>query len=242
MGHGALSPDPDRTLPDDTRRIMLEWVDPVRTVGRMRHPTIFPRLIRLPEQMEHAPKVEAMTEQDLRITEAFARERARLWRFIRSRVPNEADAEDVLQDVFFELVEAERLMQPLQQVGAWLFRVARNRIIDRFRKKSAEAVQDAPAAEGRETRFLRDLLPGRDAGPEAAYAREVLLEELDAALEELTEEQREVFVAHELEGRSFRELAEDSGLSVNTLLSRKHYAVLHLRRRLRAIYREFVEF
>jgi RNA polymerase sigma factor (sigma-70 family) len=191
--------------------------------------------------MEHAPKVEAMAEQDLRISEAFARERERLWRFIRSRVPNDADAEDVLQDVFSELVEAERLMQPLRQAGAWLFRVARNRIIDRFRKKAVEAAQSFPEAESGETRLLDDLLPGRDAGPEAAYAREVLLDELDAALEELTEEQRDVFVAHELEGRSFRELAQETGLSVNTLLSRKHYAVMHLRRRLRAIYREFVE-
>jgi RNA polymerase sigma factor (sigma-70 family) len=191
--------------------------------------------------MEHAPEVEAMAEQDLRISEAFARERDRLWRFIRSRVPNEADAEDVLQDVFSELVEAERLMQPLQQAGAWLFRVARNRIIDRFRKHATEAVQSFPEAEGGEARFLDDLLPGQDASPEAAYAREVLLEELDAALGELTEDQREVFVAHELEGRSFRELAEATGLPVNTLLSRKHYAVMHLRRRLRAIYREFVE-
>jgi RNA polymerase sigma factor (sigma-70 family) len=191
--------------------------------------------------MEHAPKVEAMAEQDLRISEVFARERERLWRFIRSRVPNDADAEDVLQDVFSELVEAERLMQPLRQAGAWLFRVARNRIIDRFRKKATEAVQSFPEAEGGETRLLDDLLPGRNASPEAAYAREVLLDELDAALEELTEEQRDVFVAHELEGRSFRELSEDTGLAVNTLLSRKHYAVMHLRRRLRAIYREFVE-
>jgi RNA polymerase sigma factor (sigma-70 family) len=175
--------------------------------------------------MEHAPKVEAMAEQDLRISEGFARERARLWNFIRSRVPNEADAEDVLQDVLSELVEAERLMQPLQQVGAWLFRVARNRIIDRFRKKATEAVQDSPAAaDGGEPLLLDDLL-----------------EELNAALEELPKEQRDVFVAHELEGRSFHELAADTGLSVNTLLSRKHYAVLHLRRRLRAIYREFVE-
>jgi RNA polymerase sigma factor (sigma-70 family) len=191
--------------------------------------------------MEHAPKVEAMAEQDLRISEAFARERERLWRFIRSRVPNDADAEDVLQDVFSELVEAERLMQPLRQAGAWLFRVARNRIIDRFRKKAVEAAQSFPEAESGETRLLDDLLPGRDASPEAAYAREVLLDELDAALEELTEEQRDVFVAHELEGRSYRELAQETGLSVNTLLSRKHYAVMHLRRRLRAIYREFVE-
>ncbi len=192
--------------------------------------------------MDHAPKVEAMAEQDDRISEAFQRERTRLRNFIRSRVPNEADAEDVLQDVFSELVEAERLMQPLQQVGAWLFRVARNRIIDRFRKKESQAVHAHPAAAGSgEQLVLDDLLPGRDAGPEAAYAREVLLEELDAALEELPAQQRDVFVAHELQGRSFAELAVETGVPVNTLLSRKHHAVLHLRRRLWAIYREFVE-
>ncbi len=182
-----------------------------------------------------------MAEQDDRISKAFERERARLRKFIRRRVPNEADAEDVLQDVFSELVEAERLMQPLQQVGAWLFRVARNRIIDRFRKKASQAVEATYPADGGTRLFLDDLLPGLDAGPEAAYARDVLLEELDAALEELPPQQRDVFIAHELEGRSFQELAAETGVPVSTLLSRKHYAVLHLRRRLREIYREFVE-
>ncbi|MFI5400052.1 MAG: RNA polymerase sigma factor [SAR324 cluster bacterium] len=192
--------------------------------------------------MQHAPKAEAMTEQDAQISEVFARERARLRNFIRNWVPNEADAEDVLQDVFSELVEAERLMQPLRQVSAWLFRVARNRIIDRFRRRAAESELGVrPAEAGGGPSSLERLLPSRDSGPEAAYAREVLLQELDAALDELPEEQRAVFVAHELEGRSFKELAAETGLTVNTLLSRKHYAVLHLRRRLRAIYREFVE-
>jgi RNA polymerase sigma factor (sigma-70 family) len=197
--------------------------------------------------MEHAPKVEAMAEQDVRISEAFERERTRLRNFIRSRVPNDADVEDLLQDVFSELVEAERLMKPLQQVGAWLFRVARNRIIDRFRRKASEGVQIgnpaiAPekAREG-EGLFLEELLPGRDAGPEEVYAREVLLDELNVAIDELPEEQRDVFVAHELEGRSFQELAAETGIPLNTLLSRKHSAVLHLRQRLRDIYREFVE-
>jgi RNA polymerase sigma factor (sigma-70 family) len=193
--------------------------------------------------MEHAPKVAAMAEQDLRIAEVFARERARLRNFIRSRVPNEADAEDLLQDVFSELVEAERLMQPLQQVGAWLFRVARNRIIDRFRKQATAGAQETEAAsgEGAEPTFLLDLLPSSDAGPEGAFAREVLLQELEAALAELSEEQRNVFIGHELEGRSFQAMAAETGLAVNTLLARKHYAVQHLRRRLQAIYREFVE-
>lgn len=168
------------------------------------------------------------------------REQRRLRNFIRRRVVDEGDVEDILQDVFYELVVAYRLMEPVQQVGAWLFRVARNRIIDLFRKRTSEALRSAPTPAATEEEALRweDLLPSPDAGPEAAYARRVLAEELDAALDELPEEQCEVFIAHEIEGRSFKELAAEMGLSVNTLLSRKHYAVLHLRRRLQAIYDE----
>lgn len=187
-----------------------------------------------------------MNEQDRRIAETVEREQGRLRGFIRKRVPDLEDAEDVLQDVFSELVEAYRLLKPIEEVGAWLFRVARNRIIDRFRKKKpgssiAEALQSPDGEQGARAGSLEDLLPSPEAGPEAAYARGVLLEELDAALEELPEEQRFVFVAHELEGRSFRELAAETGIGVNTLLSRKHYAVLHLRRRLQNIYDEFKE-
>lgn len=185
-----------------------------------------------------------MSEQDRRIAEAIEREQGRLRNFIRKRVPDRQDVEDVLQDVFFELVEAYRLMKPIEEVGAWLFRVARNRIIDRFRKKRPESLALArpiPDYEEGDIGPLEDLLPSSDAGPEAAYARGVLLDELEAALEELPAEQRFVFVAHELEGRSFRELASETGVSVNTLLSRKHYAVLHLRRRLQSIYDEFKE-
>lgn len=180
-------------------------------------------------------------EQNHRIVETVEREQSRLRSFIRKRVLDEGEAEDILQEVFFELVQAYRLMKPVEQVGAWLFRVARNRIIDRFRKRGQEIAKgNGPARESDgETFPWEELLPSPDAGPEAAYAREVLMEELDAALDELPDEQREVFVAHELEGRSFNELAAATGLSVNTLLSRKHYAVLHLRRRLRAIYDEF---
>src|SRR5881396_1472743 len=173
-----------------------------------------------------------LSEQDRRIAETVARERARLRNFIRARVPDAGDAEDILQEVFYELVEAVRAMQPLEEVTAWLFRVARNRIIDLFRKKKPEPLEDLG---------LQDLLPSLDGGPEAAYARSVLLDEMDAALDELPPEQREVFVAHELQGRSFKELAAESGLSVNTLLSRKHYAVAHLRRRLQAIHDEFTK-
>lgn len=182
-------------------------------------------------------------EQDHRISEAIEREQTRLWNFIRKRVVDQRDAEDVLQDVFYELVEAYRLMKPVEQVGAWLFSVARNRITDLFRKKKPEALTSDPVGitEDGEVLLLEDMLPSRDAGPEAAYARSVLLEELDEALDELPEEQREVFIAHELEGRSFRELAAQSGLSVNTLLARKHYAVLHLRERLQAIYNEITK-
>jgi RNA polymerase sigma factor (sigma-70 family) len=181
-------------------------------------------------------------EQNRRISEAIEREQTRLRNFIRKRVPNQGDAEDILQDVFYSLLEAYRLMDPIEQVGAWLFRVARNRITDLFRKKKPEPFTDAIAvAEDGDKLLLEDLLPSPDAGPEAAYARAVLLEELDDALEGLPEEQREVFIAHEIEGRSFKELAAETGLSVNTLLSRKHYAVLHLRQRLQAIYDEFTQ-
>jgi len=179
-------------------------------------------------------------EQDQRISEAFGLERARLRNFIRKRVADENDVEDILQDAFYELVEAYRMMKPVEQVGAWLFQVARNRITDLFRKKRPEALGNEPVGyeEDGESLLLQDLLPSPDAGPEEAYARSVLLEELDAALDELPEEQREVFIAHEIEGYSFKELAAATGLGINTLLSRKHYAVVHLRQRLQAIYDE----
>ncbi len=183
----------------------------------------------------------AMAEQDQRISEAIEREQSRLRNFIRRRVADRDDAEDVLQDVFYELVEAYRLMKPVEQVTAWLFRVARNRIIDLFRKKSREALREEPPAvtEDGETLPLEELLPSPEAGPDAAYARSVLLEELEAALDELPDELREVFIAQELMGYSFKEIAEQTGVSVNTLLSRKHYAVLYLRERLQAIRDEF---
>lgn len=188
--------------------------------------------------------MERMSEQDHQISETVAREQSRLRNFIRRRVNDESDAEDILQDVFSELVEAYRLMQPIEQVGAWLFRVARNRIIDRFRKKTPKPEglrEELAIAEDGESVVLEDMLPSPDAGPEAAYARTVLLEEVADALDELPKEQREIFIAHEIEGRSFKELAVKTGLPVNTLLSRKHYAVIHLRERLRIIYDEFKE-
>ena len=177
-------------------------------------------------------------QQDQRIAETVRQEQGRLWNFIRRRVPDAGDAEDILQDVFYELVEAYRMMQPIEQVGAWLFRVARNRITDRFRKKKPELFTDQ-AVFGEESLSFEDLLPSPDAGPEAAYARSVMLEELEDALDELPDEQREVFLATEFEGYSFRELAEQAGLSINTLLSRKRYAVQHLRRRLQKVHEEF---
>lgn len=182
------------------------------------------------------------SEQNREISEAVEQQRTRLRNFIRSRVPDSADAEDILQDVFFELVEAYRLMKPIQTLSGWLFQVARNRITDRFRKKKTVAIADINL-ENRDGDMLgiEDLLPSPDVGPEAAYARSVLLEELTDALAELPEEQRAVFIAHEIEGRSFAELAAESGTSINTLLSRKRYAVLRLRERLEEIYRNFQE-
>jgi len=184
-----------------------------------------------------------MAQQDQRISEAINREHARLRNFIRRRVPDQAEAEDILQDVFYELVEAYRMMNPIEQVTAWLFRVARNRIVDLFRRKNREAQLRGPAEleEGSDAVLSQDLLPSREAGPEAAYARSVLIEELDAALDELPEEQHDVFIAHELMGYSFKELAAQWGVSLNTLLSRKHYAVLQLRQRLQAIHEEFTK-
>ena len=181
-------------------------------------------------------------EQDQRISEVVKRERSRLFSFIRRRVPDPRDAEDILQDVFYELVEANRLLMPIDHVTGWLFRVARNRIIDLLRKRKPESFSDTTVVneEGDLLQF-EDLLPSPDAGPEALYARSVLLDELALALSELPEEQREVFVAHELEGRSFKDMSATTGVSVNTLLSRKRYAVLHLRERLQGIYDEFTK-
>lgn len=183
-----------------------------------------------------------MTEQDRQISEIIAEERSRLRNFIRRRVPDPSDVEDILQEVFYELVEANRLLMPIDHMTGWLFRVARNRITDLFRKKKPETFSDTSVEdEDGEVLRIEDLLPSPDAGPEALYVRNVLFDELALALKELPDEQREVFVAHELEGRSFKELSAESGVNVNTLLSRKRYAVLHLRERLRNIYDEFMK-
>ena len=194
--------------------------------------------------MKDAASLERMAfEQDERISAVVKREQSRLRNFIRRRVPDPRDAEDILQDVFYALVEANRLLVPIEHVTGWLFRVARNRIIDVFRKKKPESFSDIAvvADENDELLQLEELLPSPDAGPEALYARNMLLDDLELALEDLPEGQREVFVAHELEGRSFKELAAETGVSVNTLLSRKRYAVLHLRERLQSIYDEFMK-
>src|ERR1035441_10401808 len=192
--------------------------------------------------MKDAASLERMSlEQDRRISEVVKREQSRLRNFIRRRVPDPRDAEDILQEVFYELVEANRLLMPIEHVTGWLFRVARNRITDLFRKKKPENFSDVMVGdEGGELLEIEDLLPSPDAGPEALYVRSVLLDELELALGELPDEQREVFVAHEMEGRSFKELSAATGVSMNTLLSRKRYAVLHLRRRLQSIHDEFL--
>jgi RNA polymerase sigma factor (sigma-70 family) len=179
-------------------------------------------------------------EQDQRISETLKREQSRLRNFIRRRVPDPRDAEDILQDVFYELVEANRLLMPIEHLTGWLFRVARNRITDLFRKKKPESFSDlAVLNEEDELLRLEDLLPSPDAGPAAIYARGVLLEELERAVDELPAEQREVFIAHEVEGRSFKQIAAETGVGVNTLLSRKRYAVLRLRARLEDVHDEF---
>jgi RNA polymerase sigma factor (sigma-70 family) len=212
------------------------------------HPTISALLIRLQKWMNEAASAKYMViermalEQDQRISEVVKREQSRLRNFIRRRVPDPLDAEDILQDVFYRLVEANRLLMPIEHVTGWLFRVARNRITDLFRKKEPENFSEIDSAdEGDESLQFEDLLPSPDAGPEALYARAVLLGELQRAVAELPKEQREVFVAHELDGRSFKELSAATGVSVNTLLSRKRYAVLHLRERLQQVYDEFTE-
>jgi len=178
-------------------------------------------------------------EQNQRISEVVVREQSRLRDFIRWRVPDPRDAEDILQDVFYELVEANRLLMPIEHLTGWLFRVARNRIIDLLRKNKPEDFSDVAADEDDELPQLEDLLPSPNAGPEALYARNVLLDELELAVDELPEEQREVFVAYELEGLSFKEIAAETGENINTLLSRKRYALLYLRKRLQNIYDEF---
>jgi RNA polymerase sigma factor (sigma-70 family) len=190
--------------------------------------------------MDEPMSVLAMTEQDRQISAVVEEQQSRLRNFIRKRVPNESDVEDLLQEVFYELLAAHRLLMPIDYVTGWLFRVARNRITDLFRKKKPENFTDASVMdEDGELLLIEDLLPSPDDGPEALYLRSVLLDELEFALDELPAEQREVFVAHELEGRSFKEISADTGVNVNTLLSRKRYAVLHLRERLQSIHDEF---
>jgi len=192
--------------------------------------------------MEDAASLGPMArDEDRRIAEEFERQGSRLRRFIRRRVGDPRDAEDVLQDVFAALVEANRLLVPIDHVTGWLFRVARNRITDLFRRKKPDSLGDAAVVEDDERLPLEDLLPSPDAGPEALYARNLLLDELEMAIDELPVEQREAFVAHELEGRSFKEMAAETGVSVNTLLSRKRYAVLRLRKRLQGVYDDFAK-
>jgi RNA polymerase sigma factor (sigma-70 family) len=188
------------------------------------------------------PSLDQITaDQDLLIARAIEQDRSRLRNYIRKQVVDPDLTEDILQDVFSELIEAYRLLKPIEQVSGWLFRVAKNRIIDRFRGKKLESLSDsAYGDENDEDVLLIDLLPSPESGPDVAYASAVLLDELEEALEELPEEQRSVFIKHEWEGYSFKELASESGVGVNTLLSRKRYAVLFLRQRLQAIYDEFV--
>jgi RNA polymerase sigma factor (sigma-70 family) len=181
----------------------------------------------------------SFVEQDRLIASAYQHHEPRLRRFVRSRTLQDEDVEDVLQDVFYELISAYRLMKPAEEMTAWLFRVARNRVTDLFRRRRSVSLQESSTSdEDGEGPTLEDLLPSPDAGPEAVYLRELFYDALDAALEDLPAEQREVFIAHEFEGRSFKELAEVYGVSVNTLLSRKRRAVLYLRERLAELQQE----
>ena len=180
-----------------------------------------------------------MSEQDQFLAEAMEREEPRLRSFIRKRVLDTSDAEDVLQDVFYELIAAYRMMQPVEQVTAWMFRVARNRITDLFRRRKTVSLNEPASADEDSAETLEDLLPAADAGPDAVFARGVLLEALEDALDELPEAQREAFLAHEVLGRSFKEMSAETGVSVNTLLARKRYAVLHLRKRLKEVQEDF---
>ncbi|QNE41680.1 sigma-70 family RNA polymerase sigma factor [Hymenobacter sp. NBH84] len=179
--------------------------------------------------------------QDRQIQQAVREQRARLLAFIRRRIPDEAEAEDVLQDVFAELVESYRLLKPVEQAAAWLFRVARNRITDLYRRKKTASLEDELHATGTDeddSLLLADILPAPDDAPENRLLRETLMEALAAALEELPPAQRQVFIWHELEEKSFREMEEETGVPLKTLISRKHYAVQHLRKRLQKLYTE----
>jgi RNA polymerase sigma factor (sigma-70 family) len=181
------------------------------------------------------------SQQDRELSATVRRERGRLLAYIRRWIADAAEAEDILQEALFELVLAYRMLQPVEQAGAWLARVARNRIIDRFRRGGRFRAVEVPAGDDDAAGGgLAELLPAADGGPEAAAMRELLLAEIEAALAELPVEQREVFVAQELDGESFRELAQRTGVSINTLLSRKRYAVRFLRARLQAAWDEWL--
>jgi len=191
--------------------------------------------------MANASRELMAREQDERISRAVEEERSRLGRFIQRRVPDPSDAEDILQEVFSELVEATRLLMPIEHLSGWLFQVARNRITDLFRKKKPELLGDLGRANEEGAPDLEELLPSPEDGPEALYARKVILEELEWAIGELPEEQRQVFVLHELEGLSFKEIARKTGVGINTLLSRKRYAVRRLRGSLQAMHDEIMK-
>jgi RNA polymerase sigma factor (sigma-70 family) len=190
--------------------------------------------------MNQIPSNWTIIEQDQLISQALEKDEPRLRNFIRKHVADTGEAEDILQDVFYELIETYRMMKPVEHVTAWLFRVARNRMIDLFRRKKPSSLNN-PASAEEDGETLEDLLPSADAGPEAAFARSLLLDALEEAIEELPEAQRQVFIAHEVLGQSFKEISAETGLSINTLLSRKHYAVLHLRQSLQSIYENFAK-
>ena len=185
------------------------------------------------------PATQDSKNQTLKV--AFQDEKQRLLAFIRKRVPEKTDAEDILQDVFYQLAETFNVLEPIEQISAWLFRVARNKIIDRYRKKKPESLEQyLNTGEDEESWNLSRLLFDPQDGPENTYTRTRVWDALAEALDELPTEQRDVFVWHELEGKSFKDISEETGVTVNTLLSRKRYAVLHLRKRLESLYDEML--
>ena len=180
----------------------------------------------------------AEQQSNVKIMQTFGKESKRLLNFIKQRVPTNEDAEDILQDVMYEFVNTFRVMKPVEQVASWLFTVARNRITDFYRKKRPSLLEDftISAKDDGETLSLADMLPANDGSPEAKMMSDLIMTNITESLKKLPTEQRDVFIMHELEDKSFQEIADITGANINTLLSRKRYAVMFLREELQGLY------